>query len=85
MHDAEDGLAGTKKMTYHELVDEINQDIKALEHIEKPLALFKDEKAQMAEVKKEQEETLNKVRRVVYPFWSIAFVINGILLIGYYY
>ena len=85
MDDTEDGIAGTKKMTYQELVDEINQDIKALEHIEKPLALFKDEKAQMAEVIKEQEETLNKVRRVVYPFWSIAFVINGILLIGYYY
>jgi len=45
MRDAEDGIAGTKKMTYQELVDEINQDIKALEHIEKPLALFKDEKA----------------------------------------
>jgi hypothetical protein len=31
----------------------MNQDIKALEHIEKPLALYKDEKAQMAEIKKE--------------------------------
>lgn len=85
MQDAEDGIAAAKKMTYHELVEEMNQDIKALEQIEKPLALYKDEKAQMAEIRKEQDETLEKVKRVVYPFWSIAFVINGLLLIGYYY
>lgn len=43
MQDAEDGVAGAKKMTYQELVEEMNQDMKAIEHIEKPLVLYKDE------------------------------------------
>lgn len=63
----------------------MNQDIKALEYIEKPLALYKDEQTQLAEQRKQQDDTLKKVKKVVYPAWSIVFVINGILLIGYYY
>ena len=40
-------------MKYAELVEEMNKDLKALEHMEKPLTLYKDEKAMMAEAKKE--------------------------------
>ena len=72
-------------MTYHELVEELNKDQKALEYVASPIALYKDEKAMAAVVEKEQEETLSQVRKVVYPFWTICFIVNGLLLIGYYY
>jgi len=38
----------------------------------------------MAEIKKEQDESLESVKKVVYPFWIIAFVINGLLMSAYY-
>jgi hypothetical protein len=36
-------------MTYKELVEDMNKDLKALEQIEKPLMLFKEEKQILAE------------------------------------
>ena len=41
--DFEEGLTGMRKMTYKELVEDMNQDLKALEQIEKPIILFKEE------------------------------------------
>lgn len=49
LRDAEEGIAQVKQMNYQQLVEEINRDIKAIEHIEKPLMLYKDEKAELAE------------------------------------
>lgn len=72
-------------MNYHELVEEINKDIKALQYIEKPLQLYKDEQAMLAEKLKVQDESLKSLKKVVYPFWSILIVVNGLLMIGYYY
>ena len=72
-------------MTYQELVDDINKDLKAIEHINQPLALYKDEQAQVAEIKKKQDESLKKVKKVVYPFWAIAFAVNAVFIISYYY
>jgi hypothetical protein len=43
MRDVEDGVAGMNKMSYMELVEYINKDIKALEYTDKPIALYKDE------------------------------------------
>jgi len=39
----EEGSAQMKRMTYNELVEDMNKDLKALEQIEKPLAMFKEE------------------------------------------
>ena len=41
--DIEAGLEADKTKTYQELVDDINKDMKAIEHINRPLALYKDE------------------------------------------
>ena len=50
MEDVETGVAGLKQMNYSQLVEELNKDALALGHIERPLTLYKDEKAAMAEV-----------------------------------
>ena len=50
--DIEEGILAAKQMTYKELVEDMNRDTKAIEHIESPLALYKDEKAVVAEIKK---------------------------------
>ena len=63
----------------------MNEDRKALEQIESPLALYKDQEAQIAEVKKNQDETLKKAKKVYYPFMTVAIIINSLLIIGYYY
>jgi len=31
------------------------------------------------------EEDLGKLKKVVYPFWFLALMVNSALLIGYYY
>jgi hypothetical protein len=49
MKDVEEGIAGLKRMNYAQLVEELNKDAKALGHIERPLTLYQDEKAMMAE------------------------------------
>ena len=41
--DIEAGIEAEKHKTYQELVDDINKDMKAIEHINRPLALYKDE------------------------------------------
>lgn len=38
-----------KRMTYQQLVSDMNQDLKALEQIEKPVMLYKEEKQVVAE------------------------------------
>ena len=43
LKDVEEGVASEKKMTYMELVEHINKDIKALEYQDKPITLYKDE------------------------------------------
>ena len=50
-----------------------------------PLTVYKDEEATLAAIEKEQDETLEKVKKVSYPFWTIVTIINCILLIGLYY
>ncbi len=47
--DFSDDTAALRKMTYKELVEDMNKDLKALEQIEKPLMLFKEEKQILAE------------------------------------
>ena len=81
--DFEEGLTGLRKMTYKELVEDMNQDLKALEQIEKPIILFKEEKQEMAERIQKQDESLKKVKRVVYPAWALFFLVNTLLMIGY--
>lgn len=83
MRDVADGTAGLKQMNYMQLVDHINQDLKALEFQDKPLTLYKDEQATLAEVRKKQDETLAKVKKIAWPFWFGVFVVNTVLLIGY--
>lgn len=51
--------------------------------MERPLQLFKDEAAQMAEIKKEQDESLNKVKKVVWPLWAVFITFNSILMYAY--
>lgn len=81
--DLEEGVANTKRMTYAELVEDMNKDLKAIEQIERPVQLYKDEEAQMAEIKREQDESLNKVKRVVWPLWAIFITFNSILMYAY--
>lgn len=38
-----------KNMTYKELVEDLNKDLRALNSIEKPLAIYKEEKELVAE------------------------------------
>lgn len=70
-------------MTYRELVEDFNKDLKALEQIEKPVMVYKEEKQMMAEKEQKQEETLKKVSRVVWPMWTLIFIINTALAIAY--
>ena len=79
------GAVKLKKMTYMELVEDLNKDMKVLTAMDSPLTVYKDEKATLAEVQKKQEDTLQKVKMVSYPFWTIMTVLNCLLLIGYYY
>ena len=44
-----DGTANLKKMTYKEMVEDINRDMRALEQIERPVMLYKEEKQEVAE------------------------------------
>ena len=45
LKDMAQGLSHTKKMTYKELVEDMNQDLRAIQQIETPMMLFKEEKA----------------------------------------
>jgi hypothetical protein len=47
--DFTDDTASLRRMTYKELVEDFNKDIKALEQIEKPVMVYKEEKTMMAE------------------------------------
>ena len=42
--DIQEEILGEKNKKYLELVEDMNQDIKAIESIQKPLAIYKDEK-----------------------------------------
>ena len=85
LEDAKEGRAHLRDMKYAQLVEEINKDQQLLQYVEKPLVLYQDEKAALAEIQKEQQESLKQVKKVVYPFWTIAMIFNSLLLIGYYY
>lgn len=39
----------------------------------------------LQEIQKAQDESLKKLKRVVYPFWFFAFLVNSMLVIGYFY
>ena len=84
MDAAEAGDLHLQNLKYLELVEQVNKDIKQQEYMDRPLQLYKDEKAQMAQIIKEQDEKLNEVKKYVYPFWTIAFIVNSLLLIGFY-
>jgi hypothetical protein len=45
--------------------------------------VYKEEKQMMAEKEQKQEETLKKVSRVVWPMWTLIFMINTALAIAY--
>ena len=47
------------------------------------MQLFKDEAAQVAEIKKEQDESLKKVKKVVWPLWAIFITFNSLLMYAY--
>ena len=66
-------------------MEQMNEDFRALEQINAPLTLYKDDKADIAVQEKQMEEDLSKLKKVVYPFWFIALCINSALLVGYYY
>ncbi|TNV86325.1 hypothetical protein FGO68_gene2055 [Halteria grandinella] len=83
MRDFQEGITATKKMTYAELVEDLNKDLKAIEQMEKPLQLFKDEAAQVAAIKKQQDESLQQVKKVVWPLWAIFITFNSILMYAY--
>ena len=53
LEDAKEGRAHLRDMKYAQLVDEINKDQQLLQYVEKPLMLYKDEKAALAEVERE--------------------------------
>ncbi|CAI2374975.1 unnamed protein product [Moneuplotes crassus] len=76
---------GMDQKSYDQIVEDINRNYKQLENVEKPLQVYKTEKEMIIEKKKQQDVQISKAKRYVYPFFGIAFVINSILLIGYYY
>jgi len=45
--------------------------------------LFKEEKEILAERVKKQDESLKKVSRIVWPLWTVIFLINTSLAIAY--
>ena len=79
----EDG--GMEQKSYDQIVEEINQNYKRLENVDKPLQVYKDEKELVQEKIKEQDESLKKARRYIYPAFGIAFIINAMIIIGVYY
>jgi curved DNA-binding protein CbpA len=84
LKDVQEGVANLKKMTYKEMVEDINKDLRALEQIERPVALYKEEKQDIAERLQKQDESLNKLKRVVWPVWAVVILVNSLLMIGYY-
>jgi hypothetical protein len=70
-------------MTYNELVEDMNKDLKALAQIEKPIMLYKEEKAYVEAVKLEQDESLKIVKKVVWPLWAIFILFNSVLMYAY--
>ena len=36
-------------------------------------------------MKEKQDETLKNVKKVYYPFMTVAIIINSLLIVGYYY
>ena len=71
-------------MKYSELVEELNKDLRAIEQIDRPLTLYKSEQEVELARQEKVEKDLKSVKRFVYPFWTIAIVINSLLIIGYY-
>lgn len=84
MKDFEEGTAGQKQMNYTELVEELNKDQQAIEQIDRPIVLYKSEK----EIEVAREFAIKKkaksIKRFTYPLWTLAIVVNSLLLVGYY-
>ena len=53
--DIKDGSAKMRKMTYQELIADVNKDMKLLQAMDSPVAVYKDEEARLQEVRKEKE------------------------------
>lgn len=69
---------------YSEIVEDM-QTKKELEESNSPLMVYKDEKAQIAEIWEWQDVFITKTKKFSYTFWTILALVNGLLLIGYFY
>lgn len=49
------------------------------------MALYKSERDLEVARELQIKETVTKARRIAYPVWTLMFIINGLLVIGYYY
>lgn len=78
-------FGGIEQKNYDQLVEEINQNYKMLENVDKPLQIYKSEKDLVTEEIKRQDETISKARRVIYPIFAMALFINSLIIIGIYY
>ena len=76
---------GMEQKSYKQLVEEINQNYKRLENVDKPLQVYKDDKEVVQQIIKKQDETISRARKIIYPIFGIAFLINSLILIGIYY
>lgn len=82
--DIEDGSMHHKGKSYKELVESINEDMKSLERIDKPMMIYKEEKQMTEEDKKVADEFLQKTKRVWYPLWTAIIILNSLALIAIY-
>jgi hypothetical protein len=45
--------------------------------------MYKEEKQQIAERIEKQDESLKKVKMVVWPIWTVVIIVNSLLLVAY--
>ena len=72
-------------MKYEQIVESINQDMKQLESIERPIVLYEEGKSELAEIQKKRDAVLTEVKNIWYPLWILLAIINSSFIIGYYY
>ena len=63
----------------------MNEHILLMQKIDKPLTLYKEGEAAVAEKEKKREEKIKEVKSYWYPFWGVATIVYSILAIGWYY
>lgn len=75
-----------RNMKYDELVETLNRDTKALEHLSgkrgAQLQLYKEEAEVTLETEKKQDEVLGSVKRVVWPLYLVGFLVVGLIWVG---